>query len=663
MVEKGEPLRISDFTKPRQDNPFGQDTALPQEPYSTDLNLPVRKASLYEKFMASGEAPEMDEESKQFTQTMLDSFEQIFDDPHYREGTSDRKKFDLFISNFNSAAKFIKQVNDGFPTGEFVSLYKQDMSIDGNNPFVLDMARMVGANLYIERMIEEQLDVARKNDIAAPMEAVKSAVRINTLMLITAEEDGFRLGSFADADFIIAKGRLADAVAFIFKRDEAGDEAVVSEDYHARNSTQSYLSVFSFMDKRLFRNVHAKSGVESESLRYAERFADSLLAIRNEVKNAVFDVAHPEHETVSGAVLKVMGNKEAAGIMALYLAKSIQSLYRDAKRLSVSDQDSEVANLILEAIDREVELHELSLIKAHDLSEIGAKKTDDEVDYEDLRKKTNEVFSHTSKLEYELDGGEVISDAFVAPDVVNVRFEKGKSYKFDIELQYANEHGEEFAVDYAVDSKKGEFEWSLLDDPDIEPKFKNAFLNYSQAVLGLVLKKAEEIHMSKKKGEALVASPPSKPRSRGVTVRPKRAPFEGRKEARTINPDEFAERTGPDSEQEGIHREIIIPDESQLQQLLKKLDHVDRDIVISRLQGFNERGVGRILVLKKGGNSRKSSEGNPLGKYVISGKNGGAKGIRVLVERSASTNGSEVWEIRAVDYKKNIYAGNALDKI
>lgn len=661
-MEKKEVLSLADYVGQEGGGLLSSGDALPQFPVVADYVSSKEKRSLFENFVADGQAIGLNEEDLSFTKTVMDSFEAIFQNPNYAEGTPTRKKFDSFLLAFDLGSKYIRQANEGLSDGRIVS-FNQNSVFNGEAPYVDNMIKMLGANFYVDRMIREQVELARQNDAGDYMELAGEAFVENSLVLISREEDGFSLRDFKEPDSIISTGRLADAIGFIFKGYDAPEDETEeqSSEYQVRDVLQSYLAVFSFLKKDALRNYRGGSQVEGESYKQAALFLDSMNRLREESQKAIFDIKHPDHVGISRVVSRALDTPESKDLMLLYLMKSVEALYRDAKTLSEVEENSLVAELILGAIDSMIEEKGVNLIKAQDLSEIGAQELEEEPDYAVLRKQANEIFSYTSTLEYELKGCEIDSDLVVAPSQVHVRFEKGKPHMFEIELYYENEYGEESSVDYAIDSKRENFEWSLLDDSEKEAGYKNTFLKYSEGVMLAVLEKAKLIKASKKKGAEITVVPSAKPHRKGVSIGPKRAPFEFRNNAKPTSA-VFTEFGSSHNEQGGIHREVIIPKDEELERRLKSLDPEDRKIVVARLEALNE-GAGRIEALRKDGKPRKSSEGNHLGKIVVTGKNGGARGIRVLVERTMTMKGREVWDVVTGNYRGKIYDDTNLDRI
>lgn len=673
MVEDDRRINLSDYGI---HEPLGADPAVPQtledvikqleSPYASiarDFTSQFKKPSMFEGFAATSEAEGLSEDDLNTTRTVMDSIQAIFESEEYKEGTPTRRKFENFINGINAGAVYIKRINGSFEEGKFVSLYR-GFHIDDKDEYVANMVGMLGANLYMDQLISDQIEAGRKTGVGEYMEAAGDTLRASSFVLVSREEDGYRLRDFMDADAMIADGKLADFATLIFKRDDEVGEKDTDGDYHARNTLQSYLTIFAFMKKDALKSYRSRSHVEKESYKYASIFLGNISKLREESLRALYDPEHPDHDSVSDVIAKVLDNPETANLSLLFVMNGdVNEMYRKAKKLLEAEEDSRAGQLIMNAVDKEIEKKSATLVKAQDLPEIGAREIDEEHDYNAQRKRIIEIFSYTSNCMYELEGCDIESDLVTPPTQVNVRFAQGKAHVFDLELHYENEHGEESTVDFTIDCKRGEFEWSLLDDPEVETGYKNTLLKYSDSVLQVVLERAKEIKASKRKNVDSVQVNPSKHRMRGVSSKLKRAPFEGREEAKNVVSAASLELESEPAEEARISREIVMPNEDDLRSLLKKLDHMDRDIVVAKLNDFNERGVGRIQVLKKGGNSRKSGAGNALGKYVLTGRNGGGKGIRVLVERVGAIQGSETWAIVAVDYKANIYNGNKLDKI
>lgn len=606
------------------------------------------------------------DEDREFAEKVLLGFDTLFRHPAYAPDTQARKKLNTYVVTLHEAMIRLKAFegmlgdkNNGFDIKVSTSSITEDEAVRA-------MGMRVGAALYGLSLTEEQMRLARKNGAEDAVAQITDPLNEFSFRIATLAHKGISLSEFANPGQLIKEGKILDAYGLFTDTSQIADRSLDPNDtFKAGTFQQSYALVYAFAPEDLLTQHRPKNTLEKEILKHALLFANGVKDVRREIGTALFDSSHPLHQQISEVVLSDIKDPKRQEMVMLLLVNSIRSFYRKAQRLSIDEQDRELGEVLMSTTLRLLDdIQDFDPIhRVDDLEAILDPLHSEEVpqQFADIRKKANDIFQRSARLEYSVEGRDVAFPGIIPPKNIHVYFEKGKPTQVGIEMQYQNDHGEELEVDLFVDAKLGEFDWSLLEDPAFYPQKQQALMNYLFAVLGKVEDQAVEIQRNKHKELELVHPQSHKSRAkRKTTTQSKRKPYEGNAQKTSevlwfINNSPAKEKKPPTTKNFRFDGDV--------EKILRKLAPEDRTIALARLQRISEAGSGRVKLLSDNGRARKTALGNLLGKVEISGKNGGSKGIRILVEQESCGDGKETWIVREGDYRANVYKGNSLEKM
>ncbi|MEK7570966.1 MAG: hypothetical protein AAB553_01715 [Patescibacteria group bacterium] len=252
---------------------------------------------------------------------------------------------------------------------------------------------------------------------------------------------------------------------------------------------------------------------------------------------------------------------------------------------------------------------------------------------------------------YDIDIDALSWTEFVPPQSVTLTFSPGKPMEFVVDITYEAEN-EGTSLWLGVDAKRQEFEWNYLEDPE-----SDKMQQFSSAAKRVVMAALQEVEKTTKdeweRRKATVVRKVEPPKGNQVP-QPKIPPDSGTttlvastKRRHRQSGDALSVVAETVSLETGKARNIIVlKEQAEMGEVMKGLTAGDQEKVITRINEYNKRGVGRLKMLGIGSDGRKRYS------YRI---NIGAKGVRVLLTEGESTSGQRSFEIVDIKRRREVY--------
>ena len=188
-------------------------------------------------------------------------------------------------------------------------------------------------------------------------------------------------------------------------------------------------------------------------------------------------------------------------------------------------------------------------------------------------------------------------------------------------------------MEISADTNLDTIDWPLLESPDSnEMQVYNAAVRISlNEVIDKIKSDVDADTQGKKREKPVI-------RDQVYDLRK-----QSRADALTTMAERFNIQTKDVLESSGIGKEILIPGEEALGEILQYLGTSDKAAVMRQIAEFNEKGLGKF-----GGKRVVDREGKPL--YTLSDRK-----IRILVREVGTENSTRQFELVDAGYRKDIY--------
>lgn len=259
----------------------------------------------------------------------------------------------------------------------------------------------------------------------------------------------------------------------------------------------------------------------------------------------------------------------------------------------------------------------------------------------------NKIFSLSRTKEYQVAPEAIASLGELTVKQVQVKFDQNNPQGFTLILEFENRFGESMTVTSRIDTKRGNFDWSAIEDSSEAPSLRLKIQSIAYEALQEVYKTAEEQAERRRDNQHREETPTTPvPRKRERNSDPI---YALRKASASNNsPTKQAESTplakAVEQMQNGIKMTILPTIDPKL---FGNISNVDRGIVKEAIEEFNQRGVGYFKMLKE-------KRGGPL--YVLRVSSIGSSGIRVLMRETQAPDGERRFEVFNIGYRKDIYS-------
>lgn len=272
----------------------------------------------------------------------------------------------------------------------------------------------------------------------------------------------------------------------------------------------------------------------------------------------------------------------------------------------------------------------------------------------------SEIFRKSPQKKYDVYPREIDWGDLATPELVEVEFDNNRPKKVKIILSFNNELDEEIEVEYIIDTSRNLFDWNLLEDPltpeNIEIiQFRNGLMKIASQILTNINRQNEVKIEREKQRIPIVEQVTSAKRERfddPIYQLRKQLKLDRRNQEKNAGTQPslsfannlFVERTK-------IRNIIEIPEE-ELLGLFNHVSSVDRLIILSAINEYNEQGTGGKFTRKR----KIGSDKKPM--YTLSIGCTVPKGARVLVKEVSSKDGVRNFEIIDIRYRKDVYKKN-----
>lgn len=405
-----------------------------------------------------------------------------------------------------------------------------------------------------------------------------------------------------------------------------------------------------------------------EIARYAERAHRKIYDIRQNFYRTLLQPSSPEFASVKTVLESYFKMGKRIRVLALSAAGldetvHVYELFRKSHEYAQNGPENPFFSLLEESVGELAEevptceqiltLDDIDDIFDEDNPSVSINAKTPTID--SLGKIVSSVFGRSAQREYEIQPQAINWDKFIPPHNSVIKFDQNRPQRFSILLNYESASGEIRELKLSFDTKKGIFNWNIINAPTdsrLAVPHKSAF-RVAESILSQIQAQAEKQYQEKmlqRRGvteKPMVAEKKPKERFRDEA-------YDIRKQMRTERQTQanIEERTSildtSFIEEEGVKKKIIVPEKEILENLLKSLSSVDREIIIRGLERFNRDGVGWFKKDKGIGKA-----GVPLFQLRINCTV--PKGARVLVTPALSSNGEMRFEILDIDYRKNIF--------
>lgn len=414
-------------------------------------------------------------------------------------------------------------------------------------------------------------------------------------------------------------------------------------------------------------SVIKKQALVEEIVRYALRFQRAIYESRQDFYQTLLDPGSREFvavKTVMEPYLKRGRSERASALSIAGLNETIHiyELYRQSIVYAQNGPESQFYALLRDSVDKYVEEVPSceQVITIDDLDAIFDEESPASLvdvappTVDSLGRIVASIFEKSSNKDYDIKLQEIAWDRFASPQDARIEFDKNRPQKFSITLFYVGREGEYQEVSFTFDTKKGFFDWNIINDPS-DPKlvgFRRSALLVTQSILLRVQAQAEKQYQNKllqRKGvvqEAVAVEKKPKERFRDES-------YEVRKQTRVERQTQTSvekQIVVPDiGGAEGeVKKTVVIPAQEILEDMLRSLSTVDRKIVLQGINRFNCDGVGWFKKEKGIGKAGVSLYGLRVNCTA-------PKGVRVLLTLSQSSAGEMKFEISDIDYRRNIF--------
>lgn len=221
-----------------------------------------------------------------------------------------------------------------------------------------------------------------------------------------------------------------------------------------------------------------------------------------------------------------------------------------------------------------------------------------EVTFENLARTIGHTFSISgNQQDFELDVDKISWGWVVKPKTAEIAFANSPK-KFEVEVVFENEIGEEKFLYLEFDTTKRIFDWNFLRAPSdpLMTNMKQAAMHIGTAALADVYRQVLEERESKKAQQpSNISTEPSSAKPKEVYTPPKKEAIK-KKNPPLMTP--FLAALAESAEVEtGIKRELILPEGEELEIMLQNIGVVDRPRAIEKILKFNQFGLGEFKAL------------------------------------------------------------------
>ncbi|MBI2039850.1 hypothetical protein HYT18_02150 [Candidatus Microgenomates bacterium] len=556
---------------------------------------------------------------------------------------------------------------------------------------------VAGAGLVNETVVQELQRLSKRNQFEEKFNVLAPLMSFGNFIVNTIEINGISLRDFVNfhskrtspipyLDFLL-KAALVDGDVNPGSYQQASDEIFQQNQSYPKaafpNMTKQAIGVL----PNTIGSMSTTDGLEfvdispqlppllREAAKMSKLLCDKVIEIKKAVKSILFNPNSPgyfELKTYFEEKLR-LDNKTirilTLQIMGLNRYDSIFDIYRRSQKMIKEGKEDTFYQLLIDSImEYAQEASQFKIVTKDDMPTfLDTTPMPDR--FKEVIPSTSQFWAILAKLpkvafqrDYEIDPEKINWGNLYPPQSLIVGFDQYNPKRFACILNYESDTGEEAEVALIVDTSNNTIEWNILDDPKIEDEeevkmFQDELMVKTMNILWVLRQQVEEEYGISTKSGSTVVVQPSQPIKRERFVD---SIYGLRKEVRSeqrqqASPTSFINLSFAQlSERPGIKHQIVIPEDEKLDDLLRHVSSVDKEIIGNAIREYNEKGTGA----KWGPLRTPSHDGTPRFKLVIGCTV--PKGARVLLRELDSDNGSRTFEILDVRYRKDIYRLNKL---
>lgn len=300
------------------------------------------------------------------------------------------------------------------------------------------------------------------------------------------------------------------------------------------------------------------------------------------------------------------------GIGSIEKENNVPNAYRKAKKLSQgTDENANFYRRLVQLITMFVEKSPLKreLLTKDDmvvfLDETKELPQEPIPTVEDLRKINGQIFLKTQEKEYAVNPQGISWANLIPPQEVKVQFSEGGPRKFSVILHYKNPEGETSDIGLAFNTKRGEFDWPFLEDPnDPEMKeMKDTLMLAAKTILLNVQKQAEDKDQERQKVKTPKLQTSRTTNSNGTKPKPETPYIPRVKEEKPEKqklPTPIQEVLTSEifiPEEKKVRSNIVLPPEDKLREMMVSISPENQKMIAAKIDEFNQKGIGKFKLI------------------------------------------------------------------
>ncbi len=368
--------------------------------------------------------------------------------------------------------------------------------------------------------------------------------------------------------------------------------------------------VFSYAE----RVIAPKNNLQSEFIKTTKEVSLAFRHLQGRIRETILNPQDMDFNDLKTALEHYLqGGDERAKNLAIYMMglntePNVSGMYRKVAELSAKNNNNALFYKLLANAIKEFtsETSSSLLILTEDdlpmfISTSEEQKAQAVPNVDDLKKINGLTFQKSSNKDYSIDPKLINWGNVIPPQDVKIIFSEGGPGKFKIVLHYENEMKEESNLSLSFNTKKQEFDWSFLEDPN-DPKMqdaKNAFLLVTKSILLNILKQADTEYQEKHKPIITVKAIPSQSLPKRIGPETPREP-KG-KEPKTPRSKPSASTLDVLREisfsppEEKIRGQIASPGNDAFEKMMEGISQNNQNNIKRAIDEFNQGGIFKIL--------------------------------------------------------------------
>lgn len=383
--------------------------------------------------------------------------------------------------------------------------------------------------------------------------------------------------------------------------------------YEGMENVASYIDALEVSNIELFeKRFGNQGGFKGTAAKNAINLMQKISAIRNKVHETIIDPSNAEFPQLKRTVEKYMSDESIERVDSVYYMTNQQDdayidFYRAVEKLRAKGIYPEFyANILERMIESNKEyLLDKKLVSFDELQSIFESQLDNTESVNELDSVThifeiaNKIMSQSRLRKFKLESEEIVTNSIKKPQNITISLYSDNPKKITISYMFNELDGKALEVTY--DEKSQTLDWHLMQEMDSE--IKQIIQSNSQTVLETVQSKIEQEKEQKNaERQARAQQIGAKRRSSGRSRNRQRpVPYEKFDKTENIRPPlTHIQRTLEEEvfvdQEVGLKRSIELPEQGELQVILKGIMPDHQQQVLDKISQFND---GKIVNMKK----------------------------------------------------------------